>query len=210
MDMDLIILEVLRHKFGVIADEMEIALLKSAYSSIVKEGMDASAAPFTTGGETIAQAASIPIHLGSLVPDDGGSHLPDIVIVVPILYQGRTVALSTTISHKQDVGGKTPGSVPTDATDIFQEGLRLPPLKFYERGVPNHTLHAILQKNVRIPDIVMGDLHGQVAAGHVGQQRFLELLETYGVSVVIEAIRELMDRAEVLTRARLSELPDGS
>jgi N-methylhydantoinase B len=107
--MDLITLEVLRHKFEVIADEMEIALLKSAYSSIVKEGMDASSALFTTGGETIAQAASIPIHLGSLVPTvqrilyefpaqtmaegdvyimndpyDGGSHLPAVVIVVPI------------------------------------------------------------------------------------------------------------------------------
>jgi N-methylhydantoinase B len=235
MGMDLITLEVLRHKFDVIADEMEIALLKSAYSSIVKEGMDASSALFTIGGETIAQAASIPIHLGSLVPAvqrilyefpaqtmaegdvyimndpyDGGSHLPDIVIVVPIRYQGRTVALSTTMSHNQDIGGKTPGSVPTDATEIFQEGLRLPPLKFYERGVPNHTLHAILQKNVRIPDIVMGDLHGQIAAGHVGQQRFIELLETYGVSVVMEAIQELMDRAEAMTRARLSEIPDGS
>jgi N-methylhydantoinase B len=235
MGMDLITLEVLRHKFDVIADEMEIALLKSAYSSIVKEGMDASSALFTIGGETIAQAASIPIHLGSLVPAvqrilyefpaqtmaegdvyimndpyDGGSHLPDIVIVVPIRYQGRTVALSTTMSHNQDIGGKTPGSVPTDATEIFQEGLRLPPLKFYERGVPNHTLHAILQKNVRIPDIVMGDLHGQIAAGHVGQQRFIELLETYGVSAVMEAIQELMDRAEAMTRARLSEIPDGS
>ena len=178
--MDLITLEVLRHKFDVIADEMEIALLKSAYSSIVKEGMDASSALFTTGGETIAQAASIPIHLGSLVPAvqrilyefpaqtmaegdvymmndpyDGGSHLPDIVIVMPIRYQGRTVALSTTMSHNQDVGGKTPGSVPTDATEIFQEGLRLPPLKFYERGVPNHTLHAILQKNVRILLVIL-------------------------------------------------------
>ena len=111
MGMELITLEVLRNKFDVIADEMEIALLKSAYSSIVKEGMDASAALFTTGGETIAQAASIPIHLGSLVPAvqrivqafpaetmaegdvyimndpyDGGSHLPGIIIVVPILY----------------------------------------------------------------------------------------------------------------------------
>ena len=141
--MDLITLEVLRHKYDVIADEMEIALLKSAYSSLVKEGMDA-AALFTTGGETIAQKASIPIHLGSLVsavqrilhecpaqtmtegdvyimndPYDGGSHLPDIVIVVPIRYQGCTVALSTTMSHNQDIGGKTPGSVPTDATEIF-------------------------------------------------------------------------------------------
>src|SRR5919109_2643150 len=235
MGMDLITLEVLRHKFDVIADEMEIALLKSAYSSIVKEGMDASSALFTTSGETIAQAASIPIHLGSLVPAvqrilqefpvpimaegdvyimndpyDGGSHLPDIVIVVPILYQGSTVALSTTMTHNQDVGGKTPGSVPTDATEIFQEGLRLPPLKFYERGGPNRTLHAILQKNVRIPDILMGDLHGQVAAGHVGKQRFIELLQEYGTDTVLAAIAELMDRAEAMTREKLSAIPDGS
>ena len=235
MATDLITLEVLRNKFDVIADEMEIALLKSAYSSIVKEGMDASAALFTIGGETIAQAASIPIHLGSLVPAvqriiqefpvetmaegdvyimndpyDGGSHLPDIVIVVPIIYHGSTVALSTTMTHNQDVGGKTPGSVPTDATDIFQEGLRLPPLKFYERGEPNRTLHAILQKNVRIPDILMGDLHGQVAAGNVGKQRFRELLQEYGSDTVLHAIAELMDRAEAMTREKLSAIPDGA
>src|SRR4030095_6750174 len=235
MATDPITLEVLRNKFDVIADEMEIALLKSAYSSIVKEGMDASAALFTAQGETIAQAASIPIHLGSLVPAvqriirefpvdsmqegdvyimndpyDGGSHLPDIVIAVPIIYQGRTVALSTTMTHNQDVGGKTPGSVPTDATEIFQEGLRLPPLKFYEAGVPNRTLHAILQKNVRIPDILMGDLHGQVAAGNVGQQRFIELLQEYGKDTVLAAIAELMDRAEAMTREKLSAIPDGS
>jgi N-methylhydantoinase B len=235
MATDPITLEVLRNKFDVIADEMEIALLKSAYSSIVKEGMDASAALFTAQGETIAQAASIPIHLGSLVPAvqrilrefpvdtmqagdvyimndpyDGGSHLPDIVIAVPIIYQGHTVAVSTTMTHNQDVGGKTPGSVPTDATEIFQEGLRLPPLKFYEGGVPNRTLHAILQKNVRIPDILMGDLHGQVAAGNVGQQRFIELLQEYSTETVLSAIAELMDRAEAMTRERLSAIPDGS
>ena len=134
MAVDLITLEVLRNKFDVIADEMEITLLKSAYSSIVKEGLDASAALFTTGGETIAQAASIPIHLGSLVPAvkrileefppdsmsegdvyimndpyDGGSHLPDIVIVGPIIYQGTTVALSTSMAHNQDVAEPRPG-----------------------------------------------------------------------------------------------------
>ncbi|MCZ6875860.1 MAG: hydantoinase B/oxoprolinase family protein [bacterium] len=235
MAIDLITLEVLRNKFDVIADEMEITLLKSAYSSIVKEGLDASAALFTTGGETIAQAASIPIHLGSLVPAvkrileefppdsmsegdvyimndpyDGGSHLPDIVIVGPIIYQGATVALSTSMAHNQDVGGKMPGSVPTDATEIFQEGLRLPPLKFYQAGEPNHTLHAILRKNVRIPDILMGDLHGQVAAGNVGKQRFIELLDAYGADTVSAAIAELMDRAEAMTREKLSAIPDGA
>lgn len=235
MAIDLITLEVLRNKFDVIADEMEITLLKSAYSSIVKEGLDASAALFTTDGDTIAQAASIPIHLGSLVPAvkrileefppesmlegdvyimndpyDGGSHLPDIVIAAPIIYQGAAVALSTTMTHNQDVGGKTPGSVPTDATEIFQEGLRLPPLKFYEAGEPNHTLHAILLKNVRIPDILMGDLHGQVAACNVGKQRLTELLAAYGVDCVLATIRELMDRAEAMTREKLSAIPDGT
>ncbi|GIX49629.1 MAG: N-methylhydantoinase B [Candidatus Tectimicrobiota bacterium] len=235
MALDPITLEVLRNKFDVIADEMEIALLRSAYSSIVKEGMDASAALFTLQGETIAQAASIPIHLGCLVPAvqrllqafppesmqagdayimndpyDGGSHLPDVVIVVPIFYRGRPVALSATMAHHQDIGGKTPGSVPTDATEIFQEGLRLPPLKFYEAGRPNATLHALLRANVRIPDIVLGDLHGQLAAGHVGQQRFGELLEAYGVETVLAAIKELMDRAEAMTRERLAAIPDGT
>jgi N-methylhydantoinase B len=114
------------------------------------------------------------------------------------------------MTHNQDVGGKTPGSVPTDATEIFQEGLRLPPLKFYERGEPNRTLHAILHKNVRIPDILMGDLHGQVAAGNVGTQRFVELLDEYGTETVMAAIDELMDRAEAMTREKLSAIPDGS
>jgi N-methylhydantoinase B len=114
------------------------------------------------------------------------------------------------MTHNQDVGGKTPGSVPTDATEIFQEGLRLPPLKFYERGVPNHTLHAILQKNVRIPDILMGDLHGQVAAGNVGAQRFIALGDEYGIDMVLAAIDALMARAEVMTRECISAIPDGA
>jgi N-methylhydantoinase B len=234
MAIDMITLEVLRNKFDVIADEMEIALLRSSYSPIVKEGMDASSALFNTKGETISQAASIPIHLGCLVPAvqriltafppetmdagdvyimndpyDGGSHLPDIIIVVPILHEGSTVALSATMTHNQDVGGKSPGSVPTDATELFQEGIVIPPLKFYEQGRPNATLHALLRKNVRIPDILMGDLHGQVAAGNVGRARFLELVGEYGADTVAQAIIELMDRAETMTREKIREIPDG-
>jgi N-methylhydantoinase B len=235
MSIDLITLEVLRNKFDVIADEMEIALLRSSYSPIVKEGMDASSALFNTRGETIAQAASIPIHLGCLVPAvqkivetfdpetmvegdvyimndpyNGGSHLPDIIIVVPIIHEGQAVALSATMTHNQDVGGKSPGSVPTDATEIFQEGVIIPPLKFYEAGKPNATLHAMLRKNVRIPDILMGDLHGQISAGNVGRVRFLELLGDYGRPTIEQAITELMDRAEALTREKIAQIPDGT
>lgn len=235
MAMDLITLEVLRNKFDVIAEEMQVTLLRSSYSPIVKEGGDASSALFSTGGETIAQAESIPIHLGCLVPAvekiiavyppqemaegdvyimndpyDGGSHLPDIIIVVPVIYQGSTVALSATMAHNQDVGGKSPGSVPTDATEIFQEGVIIPPLKFYDRGRPNDTLHAMLRKNVRIPDILMGDLHGQVAAGNVGRLRFCELVDEFGAGTVAQAIVAIMDRAEAMTREKIRAIPDGA
>ncbi len=232
---DPVTLEVLRNKLDVIADEMEIALLRSAYSPIVKEGMDASAALFTVEGETIAQAAAIPIHLGCLVPAvrrileafpaermaagdayimndpyDGGTHLPDIVVVQPIVHAGRTIALSATMAHNQDVGGKSPGSVPTDATEIFQEGISIPPLRFYEAGRPNDTLHALLRRNVRIPDVLMGDLHGQIAAGNVGSHRFLELVAEYGAGTVLGAVEQLMDHAEAMTRKRIAEIPDGA
>ena len=231
---DPITLEVLRNKFDVIADEMEIALLRSAYSPIVKEGMDASAALFTVAGETIAQAAAIPIHLGCLVPAvrrilevfpanrmlagdayimndpyDGGTHLPDVVIVQPIVHEGRTIALSATMAHHQDVGGKSPGSVPTDATEIFQEGVSIPPLRFYEAGRPNETLRALVQRNVRIPDVLMGDLHGQIAAGHVGAQRFVEVIAEHSVDTVLMAVDQLMDHSEAMTRRRIAEIPDG-
>jgi N-methylhydantoinase B len=233
--LDPITLEVLQNKFDVIADEMEIALLRSSYSPVVKEGLDASSALFTVKGEVIAQAASIPIHLGCLLPSverllvafpaeqmaegdafimndpyDGGTHLPDTTIIQPILYEGRTVALCATMTHNQDIGGKTPGSTPTDATDIFQEGFCIPPLKFYDRGRPNEVLHALLRKNVRLPDVLMGDMHGQMAAGMVGMRRMQELLDEYGPALVTEAVAQLMNRAEALTREKISAIPDGS
>ncbi len=235
MGLDVVTLEVLRNKFDVIADEMELALLRASFSPIVKEGYDASAALFTTDGQVIAQAAAIPIHLGCLIPTvqrivevfpvetmaegdayimndpyDGGTHLPDTTIVQPIIFQGRTRALAATMTHNQDVGGKAPGSIPTDATEIFQEGICIPPLHFYERGRPNETLHALLRKNVRLPEVLMGDLHGQIAAGHVGIRRFVELLSEYGLDVALGAVNELMDRAEAATRERVSAMPDGS
>jgi N-methylhydantoinase B len=233
--LNVITLEVLQNRFEVIADEMEVALLRASFSPIVKEGLDASAALFTPAGEVITQAAAIPIHLGCLIPTvkrivaefpvammaegdayimndpyDGGTHLPDTTIVQPIFHRGAVVALAATMTHNQDIGGKAPGSIPTDATEIYQEGLCLPPLKFYDRGQPNTTLHALLRKNVRLPDVCLGDLHGQIAAGHVGMRRFVEVVEDYGLDTVNAAVAELMDRAEAATRARVQEIPDGT
>ena len=174
---DAITVEVIRNKLDGIANEMESSLLRSSFSPIVKEGLDASASLFTMNGETLAQAIAIPIHLGTLIPvvaavletfppetmakgdiyimNDpylGGTHLPDIALVMPVFHDGRAIALSAAMTHHQDVGGMSPGSVPTHATEIFQEGLRIPPLKFHDQGVANDTLVAMLRLNVRIPD----------------------------------------------------------
>ena len=190
---DPILLEVLRNRLEAIADEMELTLLKSAASPIVKEGLDASASLFNVRGETIAQAAAIPIHLGCLElaaqrlvlafppssmvegdafllndPYDGGTHLPDITLAVPVFAEGRVVALACTMCHHQDVGGRTPGSVPTDATELFQEGLIIPPTQLFRGGVLDENLFGLIRRNVRIPDVFTGDLMAQVAAGRLG------------------------------------------
>lgn len=233
--LDPVTLEVVRHRLDSIADEMEVVLLKSAHSSIVKEGLDASSALFDLQGETVAQAAAIPIHLGCLIPAvravlgrfppermrpgdvyiindpySGGTHLPDITLVLPVFYGGRPVALGCTMAHHQDVGGKTPGSIPPDATEIFQEGLRIPPLKLYDAGEPVEPVWEMVRANVRIPEVVLGDLRAQVAAGRVALRRITELMEEMGPETVLDAMQALLEQAEAMTRATLRGIPDGT
>ncbi|HXH08975.1 MAG TPA: hydantoinase B/oxoprolinase family protein [Alphaproteobacteria bacterium] len=232
---DPITLEVIRNRFDVIVEEMELTLFKSSHSTIVKEGLDASAALFTADGQTIAQATGIPIHLGALIlaveailkkfppnrmqpgdmyvvndPYAGGTHLPDVVVVVPVFHRAQVVALATTMAHHQEIGGKSPGSVPTDATEVYQEGFRIPPLKLAEGGVLNTTLLELWQQNVRIPDIVMGDLRAQMAAGKLAATRIARLIEEYGVTTMLHAVNQLMDQAEAMMRAQIRRMPPGS
>jgi len=234
-ELDPITIEVVRHKLDGIANEMEQTLLRSSFSPIVKEGLDASASLFTIGGETLAQACAIPIHLATLIPvvgailgefpietmrdgdiyilNDpylGGTHLPDIALVMPVFHRGRPIALSAAMTHHQDVGGMTPGSVPTNATEIFQEGLRIPPLKLRDSGVMNATLVKMLRLNVRIPDTVMGDLNAQIAACQMGARRLDELAQTYGHNMLATIFATLLDRSETMTRAALRQIPDGT
>ena len=231
---DTVTLEVIGHRLTSIADEMETALVRSSFSSIVKEIKDCSAALFDAHGQTIAQSFAIPAHLGSLMtaipqilaefpisemmeydvyiandPYSGGTHLNDISMVTPILYKGEVIALAASIVHHQDIGAMAPG-VPTASTSIYQEGLNLPPVKFYEAGKPVKAIQSIIRNNVRVPDMVIGDLNGQVAAGNVGKMRMLELVEEYGKDVTIGAISGLLDHAERLTRQELRKIPDGT
>jgi len=235
MRIDPITLELIRNKFDVTANEMQTSLIRSSYSSIVKEAFDASSALFNIKGETIAQATALPIHLGMLIPAvkkiievfppfsdmnegdifvlndpyEGGTHLPDIIMVTPVIYKGRPVALSCTITHHQDMGGRTPGSCSTEATEIFQEGLRIPPIRLYDRGTLNKTLYQIIERNVRTPDIVLGDLRAQISAINTGKHRFLELIEAYDIDTILGCVEELLNYSEAMTRKGIEKIPDG-
>ena len=233
--LDPVTVEVVRNKLDGIANEMELTLLKSSFSPIVKEGLDASASLFTIEGETLAQAVAIPIHLATLIPcvakileefpldtmregdiytmNDpylGGTHLPDFAVIMPIFHNGRPFAFSATMTHHQDVGGMTPGSVPTNATEIFQEGIRIPPLKLMDAGEPNATLMKILRRNVRIPDTFEGDLNAQIAACTVGARRLQALAVNYGGNQLTAIFADLLDRSEAMTRTALRAIPAGT
>jgi N-methylhydantoinase B len=234
-DLDPITVEVVRHKLDGIANEMQSTLLRSSFSPIVKEGLDASASLFTPNGTTLAQSCSIPIHLATLIPavaavlqaypvatmrdgdafilNDpyaGGTHLPDIAVIMPVCHRGRVIALSAAMTHHQDVGGMSAGSVPTNATEIFQEGLRIPPLKLRDGFVLNETLLALLRRNVRIPDTVIGDLNAQIAACTVGVRRVSELAERYGDNQLAVIAEALLRRSEAMTRQALRAIPEGT
>ncbi len=233
--LDPITVEVTRHKLEGIANEMQSTLLRSSFSPIVKEGLDASAGLFTLDGQTLAQACAIPIHLATLIPvlrkiidtfppdrmhpDDtfllndpytGGTHLPDIAVIQPIMHQGRLIAFSAAMTHHQDMGGMSAGSVPTNATEIYQEGLRLPPLKLRDAGVMNDTLVAIIRQNVRIPDTVMGDINAQLAACRIGARRVAELADRNGHNALTAIFDELLQRSETMTRQALARIPPGT
>ena len=233
--LDPITVEVVRYKLDGIANEMQSTLLRSSFSPIVKEGLDASASLFTADGTTLSQSCSIPIHLATLIPAvaavletypvdgmregdlyilndpyTGGTHLPDIAVIMPVFHRDKVIALSGAMTHHQDVGGMSPGSVPTNATEIYQEGLRIPPLKLRDGGVFNDTLVRMIRQNVRIPDTVMGDLNAQVAACTVAARRLAELADGYGHNQLASIFDELLQRSETMTRKALRAMPEGT
>ena len=233
--MDPVTQEVVRYRLATIADEMETALLRAAYSAIVKEGLDASAAVFDRSGNNIAQAAAIPIHLGCMIPSvesvlarwpaetmrpgdvfilndpyAGGTHLPDIAVLRPLFHEGHMVAIAVTMSHHQEIGGMVPGSLPPNATDLYQEGLRIPPMRLYDAGEPVAPVFEMIRANVRTPDVVLGDLRAQLAACHLAETRVSTLAAEVGGDTLESVIAALLDQSERLTRARIAEIPDGT
>ena len=143
-------------------------------------------------------------------PYHGGMHLPDVFMFVPIFHDGKRCAFAVVICHHTDVGGRVPGSNASDSTEIYQEGLRIPPLKLYSRGVLDKTLEALIKINVRVPDRVWGDLSAQFAAAQVGKQGLSRLFQRYGANTVEAYMQELLDYTERRTRDEIGKWPVGT
>src|SRR3954447_4802476 len=234
MKVDPITFAVIKSGLDSIADDMAYTVVRIARSEIVKDVMDFSAALCAGDGQMVAQAKTIAQHLGAIPeamasvlakfegnlhdgdvvimndPYHGGMHLPDIFMFVPIFFGGKRHAFAVVICHHTDVGGRVPGSNASDSTEIYQEGLRIPPLKLYERGVLNTTLEGLIKINVRIPDRVWGDLSAQFAAAQVGRRGLEKLLQRYGADEVDAYMQELLDYAERLTRQEIKTWPRGT
>jgi len=226
-------LELVKNRLASIADEMALTITRTARSILVKEALDFSTALFDPAGQMVAQGTCLPLHMGALPaavatvlrefgadlhpgdvfalndPYDGGTHLPDIVCVKPVFHDDALVGHAACLVHMTDIGGRVPGGNATDSTEVFQEGLCLPPVPLYRGGQPNRTVFDIIARNVRVPDLVLGDLRSQVAACQVGERGLIELLEIHGAEAFAANCRELLDYTERFTRAEIARLPAG-
>jgi N-methylhydantoinase B len=216
-----------------VAEEMGAVLARSALSPNIRERRDFSCAVFDAHGRMVGQAAHIPVHLGAMPasveavhdlapfrPGDlmllndpylGGSHLPDVTMVSPVFTAApprRLIGYVASRAHQADIGGMTPGSMPL-ASELLQEGLVIPPVRLYRRGVLNRDVLALVLRNVRTPDERRGDFEAQVAAQRTGARRLQELAAKYGKAALTRRMSELLDYAERLTRARLARVPAG-
>lgn len=231
---DPITFAVLKSAVESIVDDMAYTVMRTARSPIVRDVLDYSTTMCDAQGRILAQAKTVALHLGA-VPDameallarfagdinpgdviifndpyEGGMHLPDIFMFKPIFHDDEHIGFSVVICHHCDVGGRVPGSNASDSTEIFQEGLRLPPLKLYDRGVRNDIVFQIIERNVRLPDLVVGDLEAQLATCALGERELLRIVDKYGAPVFNQFLSDFLDYGERLTRNEIAQWPEGS
>ena len=233
MNSDSFTLELFKNALFSIADEMAVTICRTTYSGVLRDNMDFSTGFTDANGKLVAQGLTIPLHLGSIPtaldsvlehfkgdihpgdvfimndPYEGGMHLPDVFIFKPIFVEGEQLAIAATISHQADIGGRVPGSNASDSTEIFQEGLRIPPIKLYMGGELNETMWRLIEKNVRIPIQVLGDMRAQLSACTIAENQFLELVGRFGLETTRFYMGEVIDHTERLARAAIRKLPDG-
>ena len=233
---DRITTEVIAHRFNATAEEMLATLVKTAYSPNIKERGDCSTATFDPGGNVLALGASSAIHLGSMLgmvrnlsryypfeslhPGDayltndpyvgGGSHLPDLSITSPVFVNHGLVGFVSSLAHHSDVGGKVAGSESADCTSIYQEGLRIPPVKLVDGGKLCTDVLDIVLVNSRTPRERSGDIKAQLAANLTGVRRIEETFQRFGVDTTLAGMKALLDYSEARTRAEIANIPDGT
>jgi len=228
-DIDAVELEILRNQLESVAEEMGQVLIRGAYSPNITERRDCSTALFDATGRMIAQAEHIPVHLGAMPeavaavrdldpqpgdvfllndPFTGGTHLPDVTLVAPVTREGKIVAYTVSRAHHADVGGMSPGSMPAGARDIYQEGLRLPPVRLVRGGEPNRDVETLFLANVRNPGERRADLRAQRAANERGARRMGELLDDHG-DRLLAAFDAVIDYSRSRLQGEIAEIPDG-
>ena len=231
---DPITAQVIRNALSSISDEMALVIMRTAHSAIVRDSMDYSTGLCDREGRVIAHGMTMALHLGSFpdamqklvaktrdktYPGDifvfndpyvaGGMHLPDVYIVKPMFVNDELEGYACTLVHQTDMGGLAPGSTAVYAQEIFQEGVRIPILKLYERGKPNETFFEIMALNNRLPEMVSGDMRSQIAAVTNADRAFVRLLEKYGSDTFRAFVEEMHDTSEAMMREEIARIPDG-
>lgn len=231
---DPITTQVIRNALVSAAEEMRLALVKTAYNPLIYEVQDFTVALFNVNGELLAQGSSLPLFIACLPAtirngikkygEDGfmpgdiilandpystGTHISDTALYMPIFYEERLEGFSINMAHWADVGGKSPGGWCPDSTDVFQEGMLFPHIKLYEEGRINQTMMDYILANTRFPDLVKGDLGAQIAACRTGNNRYIALCEKYGQDTVQGAMEIVFDQSEALVRRMIRQMPNG-
>lgn len=218
-----------------IVREMQNSIYRTGYSTAIRESQDASCAILTSDGRSMGQYTTIPTHLGAypatvqglldmytladMRPGDvfitnhpylgGSAHVPDMAVITPVFHGNQVVAFCANMAHKSDLGAIVPGGGSAQATEIYHEGILFPPLKYFSEGKLVRQVQEILRANSRTPDLVLGDLHGQIGANRLGVDRMIALMDKYGEQTVLNTAEELFDRTERRVRMELERWPDG-
>ena len=231
---DVVTRQIVANALASAADEMATTIFRTAHSTVVRDAMDFSAALLGPDAQTVAQAVTIPFHLGAVPtavdallarfgdrmrpgdvfimndPFDGGMHLPDVFVIKPVYHEDTLIGYGVATAHHGDIGGRLLGSSATDNTEVFQDGLRIPWMHLYKEGRPVEEVHALIRANVRVPHMLFGDLGAQVAACSVGERALQAMVERYGIERLAELMDGLIDYTEVLMRREISSWPDGT
>ena len=227
--------EVLRDTYFHICRDMATELRKICISTVIRDAQDFATAITDKDGRLVAQSIGTPGHYNSvpsavrgmlevfppetLEPGDMlmtndpwicAGHLPDIMVAAPVFWENRLIAFAATVAHHLDIGGKNPGGTTANTTEIYQEGLQLPPLKFFEAGRKNKAVEAIIRQNVRLPDVVAHDLDCEMAVNSRAERALLDLCRKYGVEVLEQSFDTAITNSEALMREEIAAIPDGS